>query len=48
MQLSLWLLEDTATPAALAALTPDERLRVVAVLARVMAKSINEKEEDDE
>ena len=49
MQLSLWLSESPALPAvAWEALTPDERLAAVAALARVMAKSINDKEEDDE
>ena len=50
MQLSLWLSEDASPPeVAWEALTPEERLGVVAALARVMAKSISEpKEEDDE
>jgi hypothetical protein len=49
VQLSLQLSESPAPPAvAWEALTPEERLAAVAALARVMAKSINNKEEDDE
>ena len=50
MQLSLWLSENAApSEVAWEALTPEERLGVVAALARVMAKSISgTKEEDDE
>jgi hypothetical protein len=49
VQLSLQLSDVPAPPeAAWAALTPEERLAVVAALARVMAKSIGDKEEEDE
>ena len=49
VQLSLQLSEIPAPPdATWEALTPEERLAAVAALARVMAKSINTKEEDDE
>ncbi len=48
MQLSL-LTESPVTPGTTwEALTPDERHAAVVALARVMAKSINQKEEDDE
>ena len=48
MQLSL-LPERPVTPdMTWEALTPDERHAVVVALARVMAKSINQKEEHDE
>ena len=48
MQLSL-LPESPMTPdTTWEALTPDERHAAVVALARVMAKSINQKEEDDE
>lgn len=48
MQLSLELSDTPAVERTWEALTPDERLAAVAALARVMAKSISEKEEDDE
>jgi hypothetical protein len=48
VQLSL-LPESPVTPdTTWEALTPDERHAAVVALARVMAKSINQKEEDDE
>jgi hypothetical protein len=47
VQLSLQLSESPAPPdATWEALTPDERLAAVAALARVMAKSISDEEED--
>jgi hypothetical protein len=49
MQLSLGLPESPAPPVvAWEALTLEERAAAVAALARVMAKSFNDKEEDDE
>lgn len=47
MQLSLELTESPAPPGAMwEALAPAERLAVVAALARLMARSIDEKEEE--
>lgn len=49
MQLSLELNESPAPPGALwESLAPVERLAVVAALARLMARSIDEKEEEHE
>ncbi len=49
MQLSLELSESPASPAAMwEALAPAERLAAVEALARLMAKSIDDKEEEDE
>ena len=50
VQLSLQLSESPVSQPEVAweALTPEEHLAAVAALARVMAKSINNKEEDDE
>jgi hypothetical protein len=49
VQLSLELTESPAPPGAMwESLAPGERLAVVAALARLMARSIDEKEEEDE
>lgn len=49
MQLSLELTDRPAPPGAMwESLAPRERLAVVAALARLMARSIDEKEEKDE
>jgi hypothetical protein len=49
VQLSLELSESSAPPAAMwEALAPAERLAVVAALARLMARSIDEKEDEHE
>jgi len=42
------VVRDPPPPVAWEALTPDERVAAVAALARVMAKSINNEEEDHE
>ena len=48
MQLSLELSETPAPPVAMwEVLAPAERLAVVAALARLMAKSIDDKEEEE-
>ena len=49
VQLSLELSESPAPPAAMwEALAPAERLAAVEALARLMAKTIDDKEEEDE
>lgn len=49
MQLSLELFESPAPPGAMwESLAPAERLAVVVALARLMARSIDEKEEENE
>ncbi|MGI8809215.1 MAG: hypothetical protein ACR2KK_15530 [Acidimicrobiales bacterium] len=49
MQLSLELSESPAPPGVMCELVaPAERLAVVAVLARLMARSIDDKEEEHE
>lgn len=48
MQLSLWLSEQAEAEETWEALTPSERLGVVAALARVMAKSISTTKEQDD
>lgn len=49
MQLSLEVAESPAPPVAMwEVLAPAERLAVVGVLARLMARSIDTKEEDHE
>ncbi len=49
MQLSLEMTESPAPPGAMwESLTPTERLAVVGALARLMARSIDDKEEEDD
>lgn len=49
MQLALELTESPAPPGAMwESLAPAERLAVVAALARLMTRSIDDKEETDE
>lgn len=48
MQLSLLSESPVMPDTTWEALTPDERRAAVAALARVMAKSISQKEEDNE
>lgn len=49
MQLSLELTECPASPGAMwESLAPAKRLAVVAALARLIARSIDDKEEEDE
>ncbi|GAC1321890.1 MAG: hypothetical protein NVSMB12_22260 [Acidimicrobiales bacterium] len=49
MQLSLEMTESPAPPGAMwESLAPAERLAVVAALARLMARSIDDKEEEND